>query len=115
MRLAARLTGWDVDILTPDEYNCSIEKLNDCVKGVEEADDFVVDKLIALGIISVADLEDVGVEPLVKELKINVTLAKRLTEAAKNFGKKMAAEKKQSQAENLLRQQASETDSNVKE
>ena len=27
VRLAARLTGWDIDILTPDEYNQGIERL----------------------------------------------------------------------------------------
>ena len=42
-----------------------IERLANCVKSVEGADEVLVDKLIALGIISVLDLDDVGVEPLV--------------------------------------------------
>ena len=101
VRLAARMTGWDIDILTPDEYNQSIEKLTNCVKTVEQADDLLVDKLIALGIISVPDLEDVGTEPLVKELNIKQTIAEKLTLAARNEAKRIAAEQKPKQAENL--------------
>ncbi|MHC4735042.1 MAG: transcription termination factor NusA [Planctomycetota bacterium] len=71
VRLAARLTGWDIDILMPVEYNQGIERLTSCIKNVEAADDMVVDKLIALGVISVLDLDDVGTEPLINELNIN--------------------------------------------
>jgi len=47
----------------PEEYNQGIEQLTSCVKNVEGADDTVVDKLIALGVISVLDLDDIGTEP----------------------------------------------------
>jgi N utilization substance protein A len=105
VRLAARLTGWDIDILMPDEYNQGIEQLASCVKGVEGADDTVVDKLIALGVISVLDLDDVGVEPLVNELHIDADLAERLVGAAAEEAKRLAAESKQKQAEKELAQQ----------
>jgi len=110
VRLAARLTGWDIDILTPDEYNQSIEALTNCVKGVEGADDIVVDKLIALGVISVLDLDDVGAEPLTNELKIEADLAERLVGAAHEEAQNLAAESKQKQAEKELAQQAKTTD-----
>lgn len=106
VRLAARLTGWDIDILTPDEYNQGIEKLTGCVKSVEGADDTLVDKLIALGIISVLDLDDVGAEPLVTELNIKPDLAGRLVAAAVEEAKKLAAESKHKQAEELMQQQS---------
>lgn len=105
VRLAARMTGWDIDILTPDEYNQGIERLTSCVKSVEGADDTLVDKLIALGIISVLDLDDVGAEPLVTELNIEPDLAKRLVAAAVEEAKKLAAETKQKQAEELMQQE----------
>lgn len=95
VRLAARLTGWDIDILTPNEYNTGIEQLSTCVKGIEGADDMVVDKLIAIGVISVLDLEDVGKDPLVKELGIDETIAEKLVEMAVAEAKKIAAEPKQ--------------------
>jgi N utilization substance protein A len=105
VRLAARLTGWDIDILTPDEYNRGIERLSNFVKSVEGIDDMMVDKLIALGVISVPDLDDVGVEPLVQELKLDPEVAEKLIAAAARDIKLLAAEPKQKQAENLLQQQ----------
>ena len=110
VRLAARLTGWDIDILTPDEYNQGIERLASCVKTVEGADEIVVDKLIALGVISVLDLDDVGVEPLTNELKIEPDLAERLVAAAHEESRNLAAESKQKQAGKELAQQAKTTD-----
>lgn len=105
VRLAARLTGWDIDILTPDEYNQGIEQLANCVKKVETADDTIIDKLIALGVISVLDLDDVGAEPLVSELDIDPEIAEKLVVAAVEEAKILAAEAKQNQAEDLLAQQ----------
>ena len=109
VRLAARLTGWDIDILTPEEYNQGIEQLTSCVKGIKGADestlDTVVDKLIALGVISVLDLEDVGPEPLVNELGIKSELAEELIGAASEEVKRLAAEPQKKQAEDILEQE----------
>jgi N utilization substance protein A len=99
VRLAARLTGWDIDILMPEEYNQGIERLTTCIKNVEAADDMVVDKLIALGVISVLDLDDVGTEPLVNELNINSETAEQMVTAANEEAKRLAAESKQQQPE----------------
>jgi len=104
VRLAARLTGWDIDILTPDEYNQGIERLTNCVKTVEDADNTVVDKLIALGVISVPDLDDVGPEPLINELKIDPDIAEKLVAAATREVERLAAELKQNEAEKQLAQ-----------
>ncbi len=109
VRLAARLTGWDIDILTPDEYNQGIEKLTNCVKAVEGADDNVVDKLIALGVISVPDLDDVGVEPLVNELKIDPNVARKLITAAAGEVDRLDAKMKQKEAERELAHQTKVT------
>jgi N utilization substance protein A len=106
VRLAARLTSWDIDILTPDEYNQGIERLANCVKTVEEADDTTVDKLIALGVISIADLDDVGAEPLINELKINADVAEKLVAAASKEIENLAEENEKSEAEKHLAKQA---------
>lgn len=110
VRLAARLTGWDIDILTPDEYNQGIERLASCAKSVEGTDDIVVDKLIALGVISVLDLDDVGVEPLVNELNIGTDLAEKLVTAAHQEATDLAAESKEKQAEKKMAQQTKTLD-----
>ena len=111
VRLAARLTGWDIDILTPNEYNLGIELLASCVKSVESTNDMVVDKLIALGVISVLDLEDVGTEPLVKELNIEKQLAAQLVESATKEARRLAAAPKQNQAESILQAETKNADS----
>ncbi len=105
VRLAARLSGWDIDILTPDEYNQGIERLAICVKSVEGADEVLVDKLIALGIISVLDLDDVGPEPLVAELELEPAFAQQLLTGSDSAAKALAAESDRKQAEKELAQQ----------
>jgi len=109
VRLAARLTGWDIDILTPDEYNQGVELLASCVKSVKAADDTIVDKLIALGIISVLDIEDVGTEPLVSELNIGADVAEQLVAAATEQAERLAAEAEKNQAQNMLKQETKTT------
>ncbi|MBN2457152.1 MAG: transcription termination factor NusA [Sedimentisphaerales bacterium] len=104
VRLAARLTGWDIDILTPEEYNQGIEQLANCVKETG-ADDTLVDRLIALGIISILDLEDVGTEPLINELKMKRDLAEKVIGSAGDWAKQLAAESESNRAQNLLKQQ----------
>ena len=106
VRLAARLSGWDIDILTPDEYNLGIERLTECVKGVEGADDTTVDKLIALGVISILDLDDVGAGPLVSELAVELELAERLVKAAVEKAKQISSEAEQGKAENAVAKEA---------
>ncbi len=108
VRLAARLTGWDIDILTPDEYNQGIERMAECVKRVEGADDTLVDKLIALGVISILDLDDVGAEPLISELGLEPELAAKIVGAAVEAAKAMAAESARNQAEEVLEQETQE-------
>ncbi len=115
VRLAARLTRWDIDILTPDEYNEGIELLTSCIKSIEAADDTVIDRLIALGVISVLDLEDVGTEPLINELNIDAELAEKLVAKAIEDAKLMAAESKKNQAENLLQQEEKIEDTQKRE
>lgn len=104
VRLAARLTGWDIDILTPEEYNQGVEQLAEFVKTVEGADETVVDKLIALGVISVADLEDVGSEPLISELRIDADLSERLVEAAAAEIERLAEQSKQAETQDQVAQ-----------
>ena len=79
-----------------------------CVKRVEPEDDTLVDKLIALGVVSILDLEDIGEEPLVSELGMENALAEKLVAAASEDSKKLAAETKKKQAEDLLEKEQQE-------
>lgn len=108
VRLAARLTGWDIDILTPEEYNTGVDRLAKGLKDLEGIDDTFVDKLLALGIISVLDLEEVGEVPLVEELGVDGELAKQIIAAASEEAKLIASEKSKKQAEDIMEQELEE-------
>jgi len=80
VRLAARLTGWDVDILTPAEFQAGAARLDQTLKAIEGFPPEAVDKVIALGLIDVRDIEEVGTGPLIEELGLGEELAQRVVE-----------------------------------
>ncbi len=92
VRLAARLTGWDIDILTPAEYNKGLDDMEKCLRTIEGIDDLFFSKLIAVGIVSLMDIEEVGVDPLVQELDMDRELAERVVNVATEQAKRIAAE-----------------------
>jgi N utilization substance protein A len=110
VRLAARLTDWDIDILTPEEYNQEVERLAAGMRGIEGIDDTFVDKLIAMGIISVLDLAEIGAEPLIKEIGLKPELANKVIETAEELARKQTAESGPTIAETLITQQVKKTD-----
>ncbi len=99
VRLAARLTGWDIDILTPAEYNKGLDDLERTFKAVEGVEDVLLDKILALGMISLMDLKEVGADPLVQELELSEELAGQIVEAAIAAIERIAAEDAQAKAE----------------
>ena len=93
VRLAARLTGWDIDILTPAEYDKSVDEMEKTLRDVEGVQDVLLDKLLAMGIISIGDLVEVGPDPIAQGLEIDADLAARIVRAAvdQQAAKKVAA------------------------
>ena len=92
VRLAARLTGWDIDILTPKEYNKGLEDMEKSLKTIEGVDEGMLDRMVALGIINLLDIEEIGAEPLVKELQLAQELADKILSVAVEDAKRIAAE-----------------------
>ena len=92
VRLAARLTGWDIDIHTPADYDKGVDALEGALKGVEGVEDVLLDKLLAMGMISLGDLAEVGDQPLVTELGLDEALAAKIVEVARSEAKRIAAE-----------------------
>ena len=80
VRLAARLTQWDIDILTPAEFNAGLDILEKALLTVEGIDPQIVSQIVAMGMVNVLDVEEVGPEPLMKELGIESVLAVRVVE-----------------------------------
>ena len=110
VRLAARLTGWDVDIVTPAEYNKALDDMEKILKGIEGVEDVMLDKMVAMGIISLMDVEEVGQGPLVKELEISEELAEEVVALAaanaKRIASEMQAAREQAQRERAEREAA---------
>ena len=104
VRLAARLTGWDIDISTPEEYNKGLDHMEKTLKQIDGVEDVLLDKLLAIGVISLHDLVDVGTEPLIKTIELEESLAETIVaeagraaaeiDAANEVAKKLVAEQR---------------------
>ena len=98
VRLAARLTGWDVDILTPPEFQAGIARLDATLKTVEGVTQEMVDKIIALGLIDVRDIEEVGTGPLMEELSLDEGLAQQIVDRCAQEAKLVTVEQEAKKA-----------------
>jgi transcription termination/antitermination protein NusA len=99
VRLAARLTDWDIEILTPAEYNQSVENLTEALSELLTEDGNLIDELLALGIISLDDLDEVGEASLIEELGFEEEFAKKVMTLAREKLKEEYAENKPEAAE----------------
>ncbi|MEM7681038.1 MAG: transcription termination factor NusA [Planctomycetota bacterium] len=99
VRLAARLTNWDIDILTPAEFTKSLDIMEETLESLEGVEETHVDQLAALGLISVFDVEEVGAEYLAETLAIDAELSGRVVALAAERGKVVAEEQAKEKAE----------------
>jgi N utilization substance protein A len=94
VRLAARLTGWDIDILTPAEFDRNLQAIQETLTPIDGFTDEMLDKMGALGLISVFDIEEVGMPVLVQEIGMAEDLAERVVVACGEKGKVIAEEQR---------------------
>ncbi|NLX04073.1 MAG: transcription termination/antitermination protein NusA [Phycisphaerae bacterium] len=99
VRLAARLTGWDIDIITPAEYNAGIERLERVIQSAGVGDSTLLGKIVALGMVSVGDVSEVGAEPLMSELSMSEEESQRLVQACAGEAERAAVEMEKAKAE----------------
>jgi N utilization substance protein A len=107
VRLAARLTGWDLDILTPSEFASGLETLEETIRPLEGVTEEMLDRMGALGMISVFDVEEVGRDVLVTELGMGEDLADHVVEICSEQAK-VVAEQQQREKEEAERRRAEE-------
>src|SRR5262245_21225522 len=98
VRLAARLTGWDIDILTPPEFQAGVQRLDQTLKSMEGITQEHVDKMVALGLIEVRDIEEVGTGPLMEEVGLPEELAATVVDKCAEEAKIVAVEQEQKKA-----------------
>ncbi|MEE9404784.1 MAG: transcription termination factor NusA [Algisphaera sp.] len=106
VRLAARLTNWDVDILTPVEFTRSLDTLEETLKTVNDIGEDQVDRLAALGVISVFDMEEVGPEYLAETMGIEEAKAIEVIGICGDRAKIVAEEQAKEKIENEARKKA---------
>jgi N utilization substance protein A len=83
-------SGWDIDILTPNEFNASLDTLEKTLRDVEGVDSQMIDKIVAMGMVSVMDVEEVGADPLVEELGVERLLGQRIASRCAQEARKVA-------------------------
>jgi len=110
VRLAARLTNWDIDILTPAEFTKSLDILENCIKVVEGITEEQIDRLAALGVISVFDVEEVGAEYLAESLECTVEQGEQVVQLAAERAKEVAEEQQREKEAAQLRKQQEEAE-----
>ncbi len=103
VRLAARLTGWDIDILTPTEFAKGLEILGETLRPLEGVTDEMLDKVGALGMISVFDIEEIGPQILVEELGISDEVADVMVAASSNRAREVEVDREREAAEAAAR------------
>ncbi len=110
VRLAARLTGWDIDILTPDEFNKGLDIMADTLRHVEGVSEDKLDRLAALGMVSVFDVEEVGADVVGQELELDqdtaLNMVKLAGEKAREVAEQQAKEKEEAEARRAAEESA---------
>ena len=99
VRLAARLTGWDIDILTPEEFTKGLETMSETLLSIEGTQEDLIDRLAALGMVSVFDIEEVGTEVLMEQFELSEEMATKMVEAASERAKVVAIEQEKAKEE----------------
>ncbi|MCC6283737.1 MAG: transcription termination/antitermination protein NusA [Phycisphaerales bacterium] len=108
VRLAARLTGWDIDILTPEEFNKGLEIMSETLLAIAGVAEDLVDRLAAAGMVSVFDIEEVGADVLVNEFAVDPPVSKVIIEVCAAKAKIVAEQQQREKEEAEKRRQEDE-------
>ena len=92
-----------IDILTPGEFNRGLEIMAQTLEPIESVSEEMLDKLAALGMISVFDVEEVGADVLVNELEINQETANLMVASAADRAKQVAEDQQREKEEAMRR------------
>jgi hypothetical protein len=87
-----------VDILTPPEFQAGVQRLDATLKQIEGISQEHVDKVIALGLIDVRDIEEVGTGPLMEELGLSEEIAEQVVNRCGEEAKVVQAEQEAKKA-----------------
>ena len=105
--LGNRMGNWRIDILTPAEFAKSLETLEQTIKPIEGVTEEMLDRMGALGMISVFDIEEVGMGVLQEELVMPEPVAQTVVDTC-IVQAKIVAEQQQKEKEEAAQRRAEE-------
>jgi len=94
VRLAAKLTGWELSICTPEELEAHRNDLVAITSQIENLPEHFVDRLLEFGIIQAEEIEEVGAEPIAKTLDIPLEKAQQMIEISRTYLQEKAESEK---------------------
>ena len=80
VRLAARLAGWNIDIMTPAEYDQQRATALEQLSGLEAVGADLATELVTAGYISLADVAEVNTEILARAAGVEIDRAQQIME-----------------------------------
>lgn len=93
VRLASKLVGWDIEIMTSDELDELIEKAVAAFSKIEGVDTELAEKLVEQGILSYDDLSVMEIDDLVNTIEgLDEDLAKSIVARAEELAEEQSEE-----------------------
>ena len=93
VRLASKLVGWDIEIMTSEELDEVIEKAVNVFTRVESVDTELAEKLVEQGILSFDDLSVMEIDDLVNTIEgLTPELAEAITKGAEQLAEEQGDE-----------------------
>lgn len=86
VRLASKLCGWDIDIMTQDELEKKIEKAVAQFSAIEGIDEDLANRLVAEGYLSYDDLSVIEPDDLMEMGNLSAEQVEQITETAEELG-----------------------------
>jgi N utilization substance protein A len=99
VRLASKLVGWDIEIMTHDELNEGIERAENWFRQIPEVTDSQVETLIEEGFLSYNDLTFIEPAELGALLGLDEELADDIIQYAEEASERVEEENKQARSE----------------
>lgn len=95
VRLASRLCGWDIDIMTRDELDDLIAKAMDCFMQIDGVQQELADQLVGEGFLSFDDLSIIEIEDLMELGGLTEEQAQAIADEAERRAELLEAEAKE--------------------
>jgi N utilization substance protein A len=99
VRLASKLVGWDIEIMTHDEYNDSIDRAENWFRQLPGITDEAVEGLIVEGFMSYTDLTFLDPPQLSEMIGVQEDTAEEMIACAEEWAEEAEEQARQAEAE----------------